>query len=457
MSKKFDYDLIVIGSGPAGASAAIFSANAGLKTAIIERDKWGGSCLNYSDIPSRAIFEFSHLYHKAVKGSRFGISSSTLRYNYPTVQNWKSLAVRRAGADSKKAFESAKIACFSGFASFLSPYEIAVKDTVISAPKIIIASGSKLNASDITGIESTSCLTPADALNVSRLPKSAFVVGGGSTGVELANYYAELGSQVIIGELADRILPREDEEVSRLITRYFEGNLHMKVLTDSRVVAVEQSTKPGLQKVTFRRGGQERTVEVAAIILATGSKPVTNFGLENAGVEYDSDGIIVDDYLKTKVKHIYAAGDCKGGESSAERSAYEGTLAASNLIGKSKAQTEYEGFIRFTDTSPSIATVGLTEASCIDKHINYKKLLLPLSSVSAANTSDFVNGFIKLLADSKGKILGATIICPESALIIQEIATAIRHKLTVADLAATPHVSSSWSELVHLASRKLSK
>ena len=457
MSKKFDYDLIVIGSGPAGASAALFAANYGLKTAIVERDKWGGSCLNYSDIPSRALFEFSHLYRKAMNGSRFGLSSSTLRYNYPTVQNWKSLAVRRAGADSKKTFESAKIACLSGFASFISPYEIAIKDSVVSAPRIIIASGSKLDTGDITGVESTACLTPADAFNITRPPKSVFVVGGGSTGVEIANYFAELGSQVTIGELAGHLLPKEDEEASKLLTRYFESHLRIKVLTESRIVAVEQSAKPGLQKVTFRRGGQEKTIEVAAIVLATGSKPVTNFGLENAGVTYDSDGIEVDNYLKTKVKHIYAAGDCIGGESSAERSAYEGALAAANLIGRSKTPGNYEGFIRITDTMPSVATVGLTETSCINEHINYRKILLPLASVSAANTSDYIDGFIKLLADPKGRVLGATIVCPESALVIQELAMAIRYKLTVTDLAATPHTSSSWSELVHLASRKLAK
>lgn len=457
MGKKFDYDVIIIGSGPAGASAALLSANAGLKTAIVEKDKWGGSSLNYSDIPSRALFEFSHLYRRASNGARLGLSSSTLRYNYPTAQSWKSLVMRRASAGSKKVFESAKIACFSGFASFLSPYELAVKDRVISAPRFIIATGSKLKTGEISGIESVVCYTPADALALTRPPKSVFVVGAGSTGVELANYFAELGSQVTLGELSSRILPKEDSEVSDALTRYFENRLHMKILASSRVVAVEKSSKPGLQKVIFRRGGQEKSVEVAAIVLATGSNPVTNLGLENAGVTYDTDGIHTDEYLRTKIKHICAAGDCLGGESSAERSAYEGALAASNLTGKSKASRNYDGFIRITDTYPSIAVVGLTEEECVSKHIKYKKAILPLSSVSSANTSDFTIGLIKLLADSKGRILGGTIVCPEAALAIQELALATRQKLTVTELASTPHASSSWSELIRLASIKLAK
>lgn len=457
MGKKFDYDLIVIGSGPAGAAAAQYAAKSGSKVALVERGKWGGSALNSTDVPSRALFQFSHLYREALRGSRFGVSSSTLRYNYPTIQNWKLLASRRAGAGSKKPFEDAKIACLSGFASFLSPYEIAIKDQIVSAPKFILATGSRLNYGDITGVESATCFTPAEAFALPRVPKSVFVIGAGSTGVELANYFAELGSQVVIGELAGRLLPKEDEEVGQLLNQYFDNSLHIKVLTQSRVVAVEKGTKPGYQKVIFRRGGGEKSVEVSAIVLATGNKPVTNLSLENAGVNYNEKGIIVDDYLKTNMKHIHAAGDCIGGESSLERAAYEGALAASNAIGKTKNLRNYEGFIRFTDTFPSVATTGLTEDDCVKKSIPCKKAVLPLSSVSASNTSDFRYGFVKILADPKDKLLGATVVCPNAELVIQEVATAVRHKFTITQLASTPHISSAWSELVHLAARKLAK
>ena len=457
MGKKFDYDLIVIGSGPAGAAAAQFAAKSGSKVALVERGKWGGSSLNSSDVPARALFEFSHLYHESLRGTRFGISSSTMRYNYPTVQNWKLLASRRAGAGSKKPFEDAKIACLSGFASFLSPFEIALKDQIISAPKFIITAGARLNSGDIVGIESATCFTPAEALSLPRVPKSVFIVGAGSTGVELANYFAELGTQVVIGELAGRLLPKEDEEVGQLLNQYFENSLHIKVLTQSRVVAVQKGTKPGYQKVIFRRGGQEKSVEVSAIVLATGNKPVMSLSLENAGVNYNEQGIVVDDFLKTSAKHIYAAGDCIGGESSLERATYEGALAASNAVGKTKNLRNYEGFIRLTDTFPSVATTGLTEDDCVRRNIACKKAVLPLSSISASNTSDFRYGFVKILADPKDKLLGATVVCPSAELVIQEVATAVRHKFTITQLASTPHVSSSWSELIHLAARKLAK
>ena len=458
MGKKFDFDIIIIGSGLAGASAAFSASASGQKVALIESGKWGGSSLNAYDIPSQSIFHFSHLFAQARQGSRFGISSSTLRYNYPTVQNWKSFASRRAGANSKKDFESAKIACFKGFAAFLSPYEVAVGNQILAAQKFIITTGAKPSSSDITGVESTTCFTPDEALNLPRIPKSVFIVGGGSTGCELANYFSELGAEVTIGELSGRLLPKEDEEVGQLINQYFESSLGIKVLTQSRIVALEPvKDSKTRQKVVFLRGGQEKSIIVDAVILATGYAPNVNLSLENAGVEYSKSGIIVDDMLRTSMKHIFAAGDCIGGESSPERAAYEGALATSNAANKQKNLRNYEGFIRVTNTFPSISATGLTEDDCVRKGIKSKKAVLPLSSISASNIFDFRFGFIKLIADHKNKLLGATIVCPSSELVIQEVAVAVRHRFTITQLASTPHVSSSWSELVHSAAKKLAK
>ena len=457
MGKKFDYDLIVLGSGSAGSAAASVAARAGQKVALVESSKWGGSSLNASDIPRQALFTFSHLFFEARRGSRFGLSSDSLRYNFPTAQNWRTLVSRRVLANSKKPFEAQKIACLSGYATFLSPYEIALGNKIFAAQKYIIATGSTPNSAGIVGLESASCLTPAEALHLSRPPKSVFIVGAGSTGCELANYFAELGSEVVIADLAGRLLPREDEEVGQLLGQYFSSCLKIKALTQSRVVAVGKSADGKAKKVTFLRGGQEKSVKTGTIILATGSTPALNLSLENAGVAYAKDGITVDETLKTSMKHIYAAGDCLGGESSAERSAYEGALAASNLSGKTKNLRNYEGFIRVTETSPAVATTGLTEDDCVKKGIKCKKAVLPLSSVSASNTSDFRLGLIKLLADPKDRLLGATVVCPSAELVIQEVAVAVRHKFTITQLASTPHVASSWSELVHLAARKLAK
>lgn len=458
MRKKFDFDVIVIGSGAAGSAAALSLARAKKKVALVESGKWGGSALNASDVPRRALFEAAHLLAEARRGTRFGLSSASLRFNCPSLMNWKSLAVRRSGAGSRSAFEEAKITCVAGFAAFLSPYEVAVGDSILAAKEFILAPGSHPRLGDISGVESAVCLSPAAALCLPRPPKSVCIVGAGATGCELANFYAELGSQVSLIELAGRVLPREDEEVGQLLGSYFERTLRVKVLTQSRVVAVERSQKSGgTQKIVFLRGGQEKSLQSDVIVLATGSAPVTDLSLENAGVAYSRDGIKVDAMLRTSMKHILAAGDCLVGESSVERAAYEGALAAANLINKAKNLRNYEGFIRVTDTNPPVASTGLTEDDCVKKGIKCKKAVLPLSAVAASNTSDFRSGFVKLLADPKDKLLGATVVCPSAELVIQEVATAVRHKFTITQLASTPHVSSSWSELIHLAAKKLAQ
>ncbi len=455
LRKKFDFDYIVIGSGTAGSAAALSAARLKKKVALVEAGKWGGSALNSLDVPRKAAFNFSHLYMEAARGSRFGISSASLRYNYPTVLNWTALASRRAGGNSKKVFEENKITCLSGFASFLTPYEISVGKIRVSAPNFLIATGASPSTGNISGVPGIKCLTPADALKLNRPPKSVFVVGGGSTGAELANYFGELGSEVYLGELAGRLLPKEDEEVGSFLAQYFEEKLHIKVLTQSRVVAV--SSDSGKTRVTFLRGGQEKYVRVDSVILATGSTPNVDLGLENAGVEYSKDGIDVNNMLMTSMKHISAAGDCIGGESSPERAAYEGALAAGNVFSRQKNLRNYEGFIRLTDTYPGIASVGLTEDDCLKRNIKVRKSVLPLSAVSAANTSDFRSGFVKILADPKDKLLGATVMCPNADLVVEELAVAVRHKFTTVQLASAPHASSSWSELVRLACRKLAK
>ncbi|MBQ6130488.1 NAD(P)/FAD-dependent oxidoreductase [Candidatus Saccharibacteria bacterium] len=471
MKKTFDFDTIIIGSGIAGASAALSVARlAGIdkllktdkafksspKIALVEKGKWGGSSLNASDVPRHALLNFSHLLSEARAGARFGLSTGSLRYNFPTALNWRTLAVRRSGANSKKPFESANLLCVPGSASFLSPYEIAVGDKVLAAKKFIIATGGKPDFGEISGLAETSCLTPDAAWNLSRPPKSVFVVGAGSTGCELASFFAELGSTVVLGESKGSLLPREDEEIGKILGSYFERELGIKLLTQSTVVAVEP-VENGLKKVLFKRGGREKSVTVEAVVLATGSRPeVESLSLDNAGVKYTRSGISVDSLLRTSMKHIFAVGDCTdAAESSAERAAYEGALAAANLFSRQKNLKNYDGFVRLTETFPAVASAGLTENDCIKQGIKVKKAVLPLSAVSAANTSDFRYGLVKLLADEKGKLLGGTLVCPGADLAIGEIAVAVRHKFSATQLASTPHVSSSWSELVHLAARIL--
>ncbi len=453
MSKKFDYEYLVIGSGAAGSAAALLAAGLGVRTAIVEADKWGGSTLNYRDVPYGAAMHFAKLYSDAVNGAKFGMSSSTLRYNYPTVLNWQATAVRRAGGGNQKIFENAGVDCFHGLATFISPHEVAIEDTQISSEKILLATGSTLAANGISGVDVVNCWTPNTVLRMPKLPKVLMVIGGGSTGCEIAEYFAALGVKVMIAEAADRLLPREDFEVSTVMEDFLRKHFQVEILTDSRVVALDQDLQS--KQVIFVRDGQEKSVRVDAICLATSPEPATDFGLENAGVKYTPAGVKVNSGLRTTCGHIWAAGDIIGGESSTEKATYEAKLATMNALKKAGNSVNYTGFVRMTNTFPQVAKVGLNEVDLGNKGEKRKVSIIPIDTISAANAHDFRDGFVKLSADPKGQLIGATIVAPHADLIVQEISFAIRTGLRVAEIAAAPHVATSWDEAVRIAAREL--
>lgn len=455
--KDFDFDYIIIGSGAAGSAAASVAAEAHLKTAIVEASTWGGSGLNGKAVAPLASYNFSRLYSDARAGSRMGISSASLHYNYPTALNWQSFAEKRSGVGSKKTFENAGITCLDGFANFLSPYEIAVGNRRVTSANFLIATGASLYNGDISGVEELSCLTPDSALRIRHLPKSIFIIGGGATGCELAEYFAELGVATTICDLSRSLLPREDGEASKILELYLSERLKVKILTQSRVISVSNCDTG--KKITFLRGGLTKSVIAEEIVLATGSKPCVDLGLGNTGVDFSSGGIVANRYLQTSIKHIYAAGDVLGNrDSSTEIAAYEGALATINIINRTRNLTNYSGFTRVVNTYPLVAAVGLTEEECLTQNLKIKKSLVALSSTFASNIADFRAGFVKIIADAAtNKILGATVVSPQADAIIQELALAVRFGLTVIQVASTPHVASSWSEAVRLAARKLAK
>lgn len=451
---KYDYEYVVVGSGAAGSAAALLAAGLGARTAIVEADKWGGTTLNYRDVPYGAAMHFAKEYAEALQAARFGMSSSTLRYNYPTLLNWQATAVRRAGGGNYKIFENAGIDCYHGLANFVGPHELAIEDTQITSEKFLLATGSELIANGITGIDTVSCWTPNTVLRMAKLPKALFVIGGGSTGCEIAEYFAALGVRVLIAEAEERILPKEDPEVSTVIEEVLRKRFQVEVLTNARVIALTQDLKS--KQVIFVRDGQEKAARVDAIVLATTPEPATDFGLENAGVKYSYTGVKVNANLRTSCSHIWAAGDILGGDSSTEKATYEAKLATSNALKKVGNVVNYTGFVRMTETFPKVAKVGLNEVDMGDEGEKRRVSIIPIDSVSAANTSDFREGFVKLSADPRGQIIGATIVAPHADLIVQELSFAIRTGMRVAEIAAAPHVATGWCEAVRIAARELS-
>ncbi|MDR2063182.1 MAG: NAD(P)/FAD-dependent oxidoreductase [Candidatus Nomurabacteria bacterium] len=451
---KFEYDLAVLGSGPAGATAASVAAKAGRKVAIMEVGAQGGDFLNGYDVPSQAAFTIAKSFYEAKKGAKWGLSSGSLRYNFPTLINFTRSAVRKASPFfGAKFLESAGVEVIKGRAHFLSPHEVSVGSRVVKAKNFVIATGAELKNGEIKNLENVRVLTPKSAFEIIRPPKSLFVIGAGATGVELAQYFATLGTQVLLSDIAARPLPKEDEEVGQFVDELFNKRFGIKVLTRTRVVAVEKDAIS--KKVILIRGGQEKTVRVDEVLLATSKAPATDIGLENAGVKYDNHGILVDQALRTTAKNIFAAGDVLGGNSSATRAVLEGKTAAQNLVYRSKVAVDLAGMPTITNILPKIASVGLKEDDCLKADKKIKKALVAFSDVVQSVTADDVNGFVKIIADRSGKLLGGTIMAPDADLMVAELSLAIKNGMSAEELAAAPHAVESWSEAVRVAGLRL--
>jgi dihydrolipoamide dehydrogenase len=450
----FDYDLIVIGSGAGGSAAATIAARSGKRVAIVEADTFGGDSPNWSDVPMKALLHASQLYDEARHASRFGLRTSTIGYSYPSLLAWKDLAVKRTGAGgNRKFYENEGIDTYNSAAHFLSPNEISVNRRHLSAENFLVATGSHWVMPDIQGLESAGFKTPRTILATTRPPKSLFVIGGGTVGLEIAQLMATFGTKVYIAEVAARLLPKEDEEVGLLMERVLREQKGVSSLTQARVLAVH---KEGLgKKVTYTRGGVEKAVRVDEILVACGRQPSVDLGLENASVAYTPKGVEVNSHLQTSAKHIYAAGDVLGHNRHTHSALLESRVAAHNLLEKQKITPDYTASPRLTFTFPAVASVGLSEDDCLKRDLQVKKGLAPLNMIARSNTSDFRDGFVKVIADRSGVLLGATVVAPHASEIIQELALAIRHKLSASDVASTPHAFLSWSEAVRVASSRI--
>jgi mercuric reductase len=452
---SFDYDLIVIGSGAGGSVAATIAARAGKRVAIVENANLGGESSNFGGIPMGALLHAASIYETAKSGQKFGIRSATIGYNYPSIKAWKDVVVSRAGSgsNSNRYYEAEGVTVYQGSAHFINPHEISVNRRHISASYFLIATGSHWVAPHIDGLDKLKYLTPATAIDLLRPPKSIFIIGGGATGVEHARLFSTFGSKVYVAEVAPRLLPREDEEVSTLTERLMTDQRGVTLLTTTRVTKV---ARDGIMKrVTYIRGDEEHSVKVDEILIATGKMPTVDIGLENAGITYTPQGIEVNEHLQTSAKHIYAAGDVLGGYMYTHVALLESRVAAQNMFHRDKIVPDYSAVPRITYTSPEIASVGLSEDDCIKRDMPIAKATAPLNIIGRANTTNSQDGFVKIITDKRAVIIGATVVAPHAGEIIHELTLAIQYRMTAHQVANTLHAFPSWSEAVRVACSKV--
>ncbi|MGD8373261.1 MAG: NAD(P)/FAD-dependent oxidoreductase [Candidatus Woesebacteria bacterium] len=452
--QKYDFDLIILGTGGGGSVAAHIAAAASKKVAIIEATEIGGECPNWGCIPTKALIHAATIYDQAKRGQQFGIRSGALSYNYPSIKAWKDLAVYRTGtAQGKRAYENEGIKVYSGAAHFVSPHEITVNRRHYTAENFLIATGTSTYIPPIDGLQKCGYITFKEATNLTRPPKSIFIIGSGPTGCEFAELFAIFGTKVYLSDMTSRILNKEDEEVGELLREEFETKRGMTVLTNTKVIKV---AKDGITKrVTYQQGTGVKSVKVDEILIATGKTANVDIGLENAKVDYTPRGIITNEYMQTSAKNIYAAGDVVGPYMYTHMAIYQSRLAANNILHKQKIAADYRAVPRCTYTTPEVASVGVSEDECIKRDLRTKKAVVPISIIGRSNTTNNDAGFVKVITNKDDQLIGATIVCPGATEMIHELTLAIQHRMTAADIANTIHAFPTWSEAIRTACNKV--
>jgi len=446
------FDLVVIGAGPGGYPAAIRGAQLGAAVAIVEKERMGGTCLNWGCIPTKTLIASSLLYHRIKHADSMGITAGACTFDYAAMVKRKDTLVSRLSGGVEQLLKANGVKIFRGAASFLSQNRIAVvsaETAVLEAKSVIIASGS---TSAVPGFVPTHerIVESRKFLELGRLPASLIVLGGGVIGCEFACMAAHLGVKVTIAEMLENILVLLDADVRRELRRTMEGSLGVTILTGKAMDHI-QADGAG---VTGEINGQKISAEM--MLVSVGRKPSTaGLALEKAGLETMASGHIeIDSCCATKTAGIYAVGDVTAGSTQmAHAATAQGVTAAENACGKNQtpAETLVPACI-FTD--PEIGAVGLTEqmAKAQGRAVRTGKFFF--ASLGRALASGENNGFVKWIADSQtDRLLGAQAIGPHATELIAEAAVAIRSGLTTEELGKIVHchptLSEAWMEAAH--------
>jgi dihydrolipoamide dehydrogenase len=439
------YDLIVIGSGPGGYSAAIRAGQYGLKTALIEKQaKLGGTCLLVGCIPTKALLHTADVWEHFENSEQDGILCENPRLDFPKVKNRKDGIVDKHSKGVAMLLKRAKVERISGFATLKGGGKVEVKSDsgtqTLEARNIIIATGSEARMLPGLQPDPEFILTNIEILNLTAVPKSLAIIGAGAVGVEFASIFKRFGTDVTVIEMLPRVVPVEDEDVSKELERNFKKQ-KIRVETGARAEDIQKTGKSVKLKLTTKDGKQE-VLEVEKLLVAVGRKPNTdNIGLENTKVELDRGFIKVDANQRTAEPGVYAIGDVVAGTPQlAHVAPREGMIAVAHMAGKPAIPINKNRIPGCTYTEPGIGSVGLTEAQAKAQGFQVKVGRFPFAGDSRATILGHHEGFIKVVADEKhGEILGVHIIGPEAFELVGEAVAAMEAEATVDVMMQTIH------------------
>ncbi len=446
MFEQTDFDLIVIGSGAGGAVGASYARGLGKSVALFEKDKvLGGECPNWACVPTKALLQAAEVYQSAKNAGTFGVSASKVTVSQRGLRAWRNKVVSRTGAAQGDAvFTDEGIKLIKGRAKFVSADTVESGGKTYSAKRFLVATGADPLIPQINGLKQTGFINFKQAAEIKSLPKSILILGGGPIGCEFAQLYADLGVKVTITEAAARLLPREEPEVGQLIAELF-GNRGIDVLLGCKVNKIER--KAG-RKIAYYKGGKVASDE---ILVAAGKQANLGFGEEAAGIKVDDGKIRTNDKLQTTNSRVFVAGDNSGGMQFTHVAAYQSRMAVHNAFNRRQVKPTYTSIPRCIFIRPEVASVGFSEDEAKKRGITIKKGITPTAIVGRANTSNEFDGFVKVITDKRGVIIGASIVSPRAGELIHELALAIKLRATASEVAELVHAFPTYSEAIKIA------
>ncbi|HBU27869.1 TPA: hypothetical protein DEB00_02010 [Candidatus Uhrbacteria bacterium] len=446
---KYDYDLLVIGSGSAGFSAANAAKGPGRKIGIVEADRLGGECPNWACVPTKVLLKSAKVYRDLAHAHMYGVFLKDASANFLEIMKRRGQIVGALGGPRiDKIADKLGLDVLHGFASFLDEHTIQIEEKQVTADKFVIATGSSTVIPEVPGLDKVSWIGFKEAVQLSEAPVSLIILGGGPVGCEFALLYASLGTRVMIVQRAPALLHREEPEISALVADQLE-KLGVKIYTGAEVIRVDQNGAMITAKI--RKEKTMLTIEGTVLLLATGKKANTaGLGCLAAGVRLDARGnVITNSELATTAKHIWAAGDVDGGMLFTHAAHYEGSLAGQNAFAEEPRLLDERVVPRVTFMDPEVASVGLTEAEVREKYGTVLVGVFQLRGLGRAYIDGNVVGFVKLVADPKTrKLLGGHIVSERAGELIHEVALAIHLKARMDDLAEMIHAYPTYSEAV---------
>ncbi|MDB5326334.1 MAG: lpd3 1 [Phycisphaerales bacterium] len=459
-----NFDVIVIGAGPGGYVAAIRAAQLGLKTACVEREFLGGTCLNIGCIPSKALLDSSERYAQLKKGlDKHGIKVDGVTLDLPQMLKRKGEVVKALTDGVGFLFKKNKVEHLRGTGSITAPGTVQVTAAdgsakSYTAKNIVIATGSVPSNVPALPFDGVNIVSSTEALSFTELPKKLLIVGGGYIGVEMASVWSRLGSEVLVVEFLDGILPASDRDMAAALQRSLEKQgIKFKFNTAAQGAKVEG----GKIKVSWKSkdGATSGEEEADKVLVCVGRKPIVDgLGLDKVGVKMDPRGfVLVDDHFKTNVDGVYAIGDVIGGIMLAHKAEEEGIAVVENLAGKS-GHVNYATCPAVVYTHPELASVGQTEQQLQAAKIDYKVGKFNMAANGRARGMDESEGFIKVLADKKtDRLLGVHIFAAHASDVIAEATVAMEFHASAEDLARAFHAHPTLPEALKEAAMAVDK